>query len=52
MEPGSASRPPTSAKSGGKIQWLPKLPQCLYIFQRFKYCCSMNQYFPESLFVS
>ena len=34
------------------VQWPPKLSQCLYIFQRFEYCCPMNKYFFESPFVS
>ena len=25
-----------------ELQWLPKLPQCLHIFQRFKHCASMS----------
>ena len=33
------------------LQWLPKLPQCLYISQRFEYCCSMNKYFSGSPFI-
>ena len=25
------------------VQWLPKLPQCLHVLQRFKYCASMSE---------
>ena len=34
------------------VQWLTKLPQCLYVLQRIEYCDSINKYFPKLFFVS
>ena len=34
------------------IQWLPKLPQCLHVLQRFKNCTSISWLFIKIIFVS